>query len=83
MTIENTVEAVEVAAVAVTLKDRVIGFASNRTNQYVAGGVVATGLLAWGAKKLYDRHQANKAVVAVAQAAQPLVGEVIEAARAS
>lgn len=87
MNTENVaVENTEVAAtVAATFKDKVIGFASNTRNQQVAavaGGAAVAGLLVWGAKKLYDRHQAKKAVVEMTAAGEALVGEVLTAAQA-
>lgn len=63
MNTETTAAAVETAVAevaAVSFKDKAIAFASNTRNQKIAGGVAVGALALWGAKKLWDRHQAKK-----------------------
>lgn len=58
----NVVETAVAEVAAVSFKDKAVAFASNTRNQKIAGGVAVGALALWGAKKLYDRHQAKKAI---------------------
>ncbi len=58
---QQTQAAVEATTVAAqSFKDKALAFVSNTRNQKIAAGVAVGSLALYGAKKLYDRHQAKK-----------------------
>jgi len=71
----NVVESAVAEVAAVSFKDKAVAFASNTTNQKIAGGVAVGALALWGAKKLWGRHQAKKQEAA----AKTMVGDLADA----